>query len=284
MKRRCLDQIQEETAMTNERSVVILSGAAGEDLSTKRNYLCKIDTSGEIVLSGAGEKAIGIISNFESDDGDPVGFAYSGEYPVIYGDAIVAGDDLASDADGKAVPAVEGDNVIGTAKESGSADEIHTMILGPRGVGTFPNGSLGNILCHDGSSWKAGTLAGAKCVIAFPIALNKIANGDLVTAFKPGFPGVISKICAVPSDPATTAAKAATINAEIGTTDLAGGVLSLTSANMTPLGATVEATEITGNNSFGASDSISIEASSVTAFVEGSITIYVTLTPTLSAA
>jgi hypothetical protein len=284
MKRPCLDQTQERVTMTNERSVVILSGYAGEDLKDKRNYLCKINADGEIVLSGAGEKAIGIISNFESDDGDPVGFAYSGEYPVVYGDTVVAGDDLASDADGKAVPAVEGDNVIGTAKESGSADEIHTMILGPRGVGTFPNGSSGDVLCHDGSSWKAGTLAGAKCVIPFSIALNKVANGDLVTAFVPGFAGVISKICAVINDPATTADKAATINAEIGTTNMTGGVISLTSANCTPLGSTIEGSTITGNNSFGASDSISIEASSVTAFVEGSITIYLVLTPTLSAA
>jgi len=70
---------------------------------------------------------------------------------------------------------------------------------------------------------------------------------------------------------ATTADKAATLNAEIETTNLSGGVLALTSANCTPKGAQVAGTEITGNNAFTATQKISIEASSVTAFAEGAI-------------
>jgi hypothetical protein len=66
-----------------------------------------------------------------------------------------------------------------------------------------------------------------------------------------------------------TAAKAADLNLEINSSNVTGGVLQLTSANCTPKGSKVGAAAITGNNVFGAEDSISIEASNVTAFAEG---------------
>lgn len=71
-------------------------------------------------------------------------------------------------------------------------------------------------------------------------------------------------------DPATTAAKAATLTAQIAGTPVTGGVVSLTSANATPAGALVAGTAITALNTGAAGDTVEAAVSSVTAFVEGS--------------
>jgi len=105
--------------------------------------------------------------------------------------------------------------------------------------------------------------------VVIPIILSKVANGYILTSYTPGFHGRIKALDFAVSDPATTAAKAATLNAEIGTTNLTGGTVALTSANCTPLGAIVAGAAITAGAAFDRDDTISIEASGVTAFVEG---------------
>lgn len=107
--------------------------------------------------------------------------------------------------------------------------------------------------------------------IAIPVTLAAItAAGDVLTTYTPGYKFKILRVDFAVAVAATTAAKAASLNIEIGTTNLTGGVVALTSANCTPLGATVLGTAVTAANSGAATDSISIEASSVTAFAEGS--------------
>ncbi len=106
-------------------------------------------------------------------------------------------------------------------------------------------------------------------ILSIPIKLANLADGDIVTEFTPGFAGSIVAYSFVVTDPATTAAKLSTLNLEIGTTDLTGGALALTSANCTPLGKVTDAAAITAANRFGAGDTISLEASSTTAFIEG---------------
>ena len=124
----------------------------------------------------------------------------------------------------------------------------------------------------------SGTSSGGISTISFPVTLANIAGaGDVVTAFTPGFAGRIVNMQFVVSTAVTTGAKAVSLNAEIGTTNLTGGVVALTSANCTPLGATIAATAITGGAAFSATDTISIEAASVTAFAEGAGVLIVTL-------
>mgnify|MGYP007073182467 CR=1 FL=1 len=106
--------------------------------------------------------------------------------------------------------------------------------------------------------------------VAIPVDLNSISGaGDVLTTWTPGHRGKILDMDFAVSKPVTTAAKAATLNAEIGTTNLTGGAIALTSANCTPLGAIVAGSAITADNVFGASDTVSIEAASVTQFSEG---------------
>jgi hypothetical protein len=105
--------------------------------------------------------------------------------------------------------------------------------------------------------------------VAIPIILASLANGDVLTNYTPGYKFKLLSASVAVSKPATTAAKAATLNLEIGTTDVTGGVVALTSANSTPLGALVAGTAITALNTGSATDTISVEASAVTAFAEG---------------
>ena len=115
-----------------------------------------------------------------------------------------------------------------------------------------------------------GTDSG-KFFVSFYISLVEItAAGDVLTTYTPGFPGKILSLDFHVHDPVTTAAKLVSLNAEIGTTNLTGGVVALTSANCTPTGAEVNGSAVTDNNVFSKTDTISIEAASVTAFAEGS--------------
>lgn len=127
-----------------------------------------------------------------------------------------------------------------------------------------------------------GTVAD-RSILTIPVKLAKLANGDIVTAFTPGFAGTIEKISFVVTDPATTADKAATLNLEIGTTNLTGGVLSLTTVACGTLGKVTDATAITGNNAFKDDDTISVEAADVTAFTEGEGALLIVLGHTVEA-
>jgi len=113
------------------------------------------------------------------------------------------------------------------------------------------------------------------------ILMSTIADGDLVTTITPGFAGKIRKVYWVQDAPVTTAAKASTLNLEIGITDLTGGVVSLTSAECTPKGKVIAGTAITAANVFLADSTISVEAASTTAFIEGSGSLYAVVETTL---
>lgn len=106
-------------------------------------------------------------------------------------------------------------------------------------------------------------------IITIPLNLASIANGDVLTEYPLGFAGTITKVTFAVSVPVTTGSKLTTLNLEIGTTNLTGGVVALTSALCTPIGALVAGSAVTAANTFAAADVLSIEASSTTAFSEG---------------
>ena len=107
--------------------------------------------------------------------------------------------------------------------------------------------------------------------LTFPVTLASIANGDVLTGFVMPEAGELTSFSyAGTGAKVTTASKTAALNLEIGTTDVTGGVVTITSALLANLGAVVAGTAITGTNTFAAGDLLSIEAASVTAFSEGS--------------
>lgn len=113
--------------------------------------------------------------------------------------------------------------------------------------------------------------------LTFHANLANISDGDVVTTYTPGYKFKLLAHDFVVGTPVTTASKASTLNLEIGTTDVTGGTVALTSANCTPLGAEVAGAAITAANTGSASDTISVEASSTTAFAEGDGDIVITI-------
>jgi predicted RecA/RadA family phage recombinase len=132
---------------------------------------------------------------------------------------------------------------------------------------------------NSGGATADGTLAanGACSIISIPVTLANIADGDLVTTFTPGFAGTILRAQFVVTTAVTTGDKAADLNLEIGTTNVTGGVVALTSATATPVGKTIAGTAITDNATFTASDTISVEAANTVAFQEGAGVLLITV-------
>lgn len=133
------------------------------------------------------------------------------------------------------------------------------------------SGSAQTALTDSTTGTAATTLAAGTGVttITIPVTLANVANGDVLTAYTPGYKFKILSAAFAVTTAATTADKLTTLNIEIGTTNVTGGEIALTSANCTPLGAVVAGAAITAANTGSASATISIEASSTTAFAEG---------------
>lgn len=120
-----------------------------------------------------------------------------------------------------------------------------------------------------------GTVAN-QYVLTFPVTLSTLANTQIIEADVPFDGSIISAAFRVTA-PATTSGKAATLTVQANGVSVTGGVLSLTSANMTPTGNKVSATSITAGNTFTAGQTVGVVVSSVTAFVEGSGVLEITV-------
>lgn len=236
--------------MATEKPLFPITLNPSTDLSTSQYLFIKVDSSGEAALAGAGENAAGILQNKPNTTGSELEASIEtlGISPIKLGGTVTAGGNIMSDSAGKGVAHTGTNAVLAIALESGvDGEEIACLLVTRTGAG----------------------LSSTYSILTIPIALANIADGDVLTTFTPGFAGNIQKISFAVGVPVTTAGDGTTLNIEIGTTNLTGGVVTLTSANCTPLGAVIDGTAITAANSFGDSDTISIEASSTTAFAEG---------------
>lgn len=116
----------------------------------------------------------------------------------------------------------------------------------------------------------SSTVAAGAGVSTVVFAINAPAitgNVDVLTTWTPGYKFKILAFDAFCSAAVTTGGKAASLNLEIGTTDVTGGVIALSGTYA--LGATQAGTAITAANTGAANATISIEATGVTAFTEG---------------
>jgi hypothetical protein len=115
----------------------------------------------------------------------------------------------------------------------------------------------------------------------FNYDLADISAADILTDFVIPVGFKLLRMDATVTKAASTASKAATLTAKIAGTTVSGASLALTSANCTPLGKVLSATPTDvlfgGNNQGAAGGKLSVAASSVTAFVEGAITLTLVL-------
>lgn len=220
------------------------------DLSAKQFYVVKIDTAHDdqvVLCNTAGEAAFGILQNTPTA-GTVAQVRPDGVSKGVYGGTVTRGDKLTVNASGQLVTAHGSDRVIALAIESGSSSDIHAVKLV---VG-------------------APFADHAPMYLEFVIDLASITgNNEVVADFTPGFAGRISAEDFIVDVPVTTGGKLATLTCAISETAPTGAGVALTSALATPMGAKIQGGTITALNTFGATDTISVDASGVTAFSEG---------------
>lgn len=215
----------------------------------------KINSSGEWVVPSAGGTAIGVRQN-NPKAGEATTIVRTGIVFVEASEAIAIGDPISTTVNGRAQVAAGGESVLGMAMTAaGGAGELCSVLL----------------------SVESSFAASGYSFLTFDLTLSALANGDVVTSFPLAFAGTIKSVDFVTNVVASTAAKLATLNLELGATNVTGGVVSLTTVSCNTVGKVTAGTAVTAANSFVAGDLLSIEASGVTTFIEGSGTLIVTV-------
>lgn len=116
------------TSISESPTIVFPTGA---ELTNAGGRFVKV-TDGGVTLCGTGEPAIGLLLLQTPDvvaKGENITVQIKERGQVIAGGTFVAGDYLASDADGKAVKATTDAYVLGVALEDASVDGIAEILL-----------------------------------------------------------------------------------------------------------------------------------------------------------
>lgn len=120
--------------MARKDNQVCISLEAGQDLSAKQFFFVSVSADGQVDPTGDGAHADGVLQNKPAAAGRAAEVAIGGVVQVSCGGSVTRGGDVASDAAGEAVDAASGDNILGTALETGSDGAIISMIFQPRGI------------------------------------------------------------------------------------------------------------------------------------------------------
>lgn len=92
------------------------------------------DADGKFVQAAAAtDLLVGVSESLAAAQDERVDVCRVGIAAVRYGGTVVRGQKLTSDADGKAVAAKDGEQVIGTAEVSGVEDDIGSVLIAPAG-------------------------------------------------------------------------------------------------------------------------------------------------------
>lgn len=120
--------------MAYEVNPNVVTLEAGQDLSSSQFYFVSIAADGQVDPTGDGASADGVLQNDPSAAGRAASVAIGGITKVACGGTVTRGGDVASDANGKAVDAVTGDVIMGTALETGASGSVIAMLFQPRGA------------------------------------------------------------------------------------------------------------------------------------------------------
>lgn len=147
-------------------------------------------------------------------------------------------------------------------------------IFGVTPVSTQPAGVGQGALTDSTTGTAATTLAAGvgvqTLVIPIQLAAMTTAAADLVTNIVPGYKFKVLAVDFVTTTVSTGSGASQTLNLEIGTTNLTGGVVNPTLASSDTLGEVTAGTSVTAANTGTASDSLSVEvAASGTVFTAG---------------
>lgn len=151
--------------------------------------------------------------------------------------------------------------------KSPAAATLATLDPGSMAECVYVNASVGWLVFVDtGASAARGNAA--KIIIPLYTKLADLVNTNVLAVAVP-YNFILTSVGFRVRTPATTAAKLATLTAQVNGVAVTGGVISLTSANATPTNTLVAGTAITAGNTGTAAQTVGVAASAVTAFVEG---------------
>lgn len=103
---------------------------AGSDLSANQYSFVNRNASNQLALAGAGLDADGVLYDKPSAQGRAAAVAINGVAKVLLGGTVAVGDDVTSDATGRAVTATTGDVILGVCAKGGAVGEIGSVQLG----------------------------------------------------------------------------------------------------------------------------------------------------------
>lgn len=112
----------------------VITVPANADLSSSQFLFMTVNASGRLAATGDGLAADGVLLDKPSAAGRAGALQIGGRVKVVAGGTVTAGDQVGSDAAGKAVSAASGDVILGRALSSGVADDVIDMIFQPRGT------------------------------------------------------------------------------------------------------------------------------------------------------
>jgi hypothetical protein len=235
--------------MVTELKNFRFSALAGESLASKQFRFVKLSgTDNTVVGASVDGEAVHGINQGDGASGEVVEVCQLGISYLEAGGTATAGGAVKTDSVGRGITHVAGNNLAGYWLESGVTGEIIKVLANCSALS--PTGVQGAV-----EWWN------------FPIDVSKYnATGDIITDWTPGFAGSIQAVQLVNLDSNATSGRDMSFNLEIGTTNLSGGVVQLTSANSATAGVIVAGSAVTGNNTFGATSTISIECIGPTFF------------------
>lgn len=103
---------------------------AGVDLSAAQFRIARITGNRTVGLStAANNDSIGITQD-RVPQGQPMNVQSEGHSKVFYGATVTAGQPLTSDANGRAIPATTGRQIVGRAIIGGAANDLGEILLG----------------------------------------------------------------------------------------------------------------------------------------------------------
>lgn len=110
------------------------SFVAGADLSTKKDTFVVLTNAGERTVNtpAAGAAADGVLLN-DPINGVAAAVAVFGRVKILCGGTIAAGDNVATNAQGRAVKAATGNTILGKATEAGVNNQYITIDFFPGG-------------------------------------------------------------------------------------------------------------------------------------------------------
>jgi len=120
--------------MATEDNLLTISLPVAADYSTKQYYIVKTNSSGQAVLAGEGDDAVGVLMDAPAAANRPGCIAIGGKVKVLCGGNITKGARFSVDSAGKASAVGSSDDyALGFVLETGASGSIVEAIWAPIG-------------------------------------------------------------------------------------------------------------------------------------------------------